>query len=296
MPRKCTVCHHPERAHLERALLAGASLASLAADYGLSTSALSRHHHHLQERLQEVIPLIEQQRHQEWLAQLALLLKLVVQAGEAFAAASKHDMVLKSAREAATLVKVMRTLKGRPSPLAAFHLLLSPFYVWDGALVSSTHEVYTAERRSLAENFFYCCPDSYPPPEDPADTQEEKLTPDSPSDSDPHSSPQKENEKNSPSSTPSPPPTPAANPDQNGFPPPPDHHRVSGHIGMIRDDHPLTSKPDQDILPNQPAAEELHPLLAALLPPDLLPRARQREERNPPSGYQARRPRKGPPR
>ena len=43
MPRTCTVCKHPDRERIERALLAGESYRHIAAHSGTSPSALVRH-------------------------------------------------------------------------------------------------------------------------------------------------------------------------------------------------------------------------------------------------------------
>jgi hypothetical protein len=50
-PGLCTVCHHPALAEIDRALMQGMSLRPLAALYGLSPSALSRHTRHLRRAL-----------------------------------------------------------------------------------------------------------------------------------------------------------------------------------------------------------------------------------------------------
>jgi hypothetical protein len=43
MPRTCSICHRPDREKIERALIAGESYRHIAAQFGLSTSALVRH-------------------------------------------------------------------------------------------------------------------------------------------------------------------------------------------------------------------------------------------------------------
>lgn len=43
MPRPCSVCTHPARAEINRAVLAQTSFRTLAARFGLGRSALSRH-------------------------------------------------------------------------------------------------------------------------------------------------------------------------------------------------------------------------------------------------------------
>lgn len=43
MPRACTVCAHPERRAIDKALVAGGSLRDIAGQFGLSKSAVERH-------------------------------------------------------------------------------------------------------------------------------------------------------------------------------------------------------------------------------------------------------------
>jgi uncharacterized protein YerC len=45
MPRTCTVCPHPERTEIDRALLAGEPYRNIAKRYGTSSTALFRHKH-----------------------------------------------------------------------------------------------------------------------------------------------------------------------------------------------------------------------------------------------------------
>lgn len=51
MDKRCSICTHPSLAEIDRALQAGESLRSLAAQYGLSVSSLSRHTKHLRRAL-----------------------------------------------------------------------------------------------------------------------------------------------------------------------------------------------------------------------------------------------------
>jgi hypothetical protein len=43
MPRQCTICHHPSREEIEKALLAGQSFRNVAKRFGTSVTALFRH-------------------------------------------------------------------------------------------------------------------------------------------------------------------------------------------------------------------------------------------------------------
>ena len=51
MDRRCSICTHSDQQEINRALMEGESLRSLAARYGLSVSALSRHTKHLRQAL-----------------------------------------------------------------------------------------------------------------------------------------------------------------------------------------------------------------------------------------------------
>jgi hypothetical protein len=51
-PGQCSVCHHPSLREIDQALINGTPLRPLAALYGLSTSALSRHTRHLRRHLE----------------------------------------------------------------------------------------------------------------------------------------------------------------------------------------------------------------------------------------------------
>ena len=45
MPRPCSVCMHPQRHAIDRALMAGAAFRNIAARFGTSTTAVHRHRH-----------------------------------------------------------------------------------------------------------------------------------------------------------------------------------------------------------------------------------------------------------
>mgnify|MGYP000707668187 CR=1 FL=1 len=47
MPRTCSICSHPQRPEIDRALLAGESLRNIAQRYGASLAALHRHKAHI---------------------------------------------------------------------------------------------------------------------------------------------------------------------------------------------------------------------------------------------------------
>jgi hypothetical protein len=72
MVKRCSVCSHPSRAEIDRGLMEAVPYRTLAAQFGLSPSALCRHGKHLARRLNL------QRRHEDQSHQGALLEKLAL--------------------------------------------------------------------------------------------------------------------------------------------------------------------------------------------------------------------------
>jgi len=69
-PGRCSVCNHPSLPEIDRGLINGVPLRTLAGNFGLSPSALSRHTRHLRRQL------AHEQRHADQAHTSALLDKL----------------------------------------------------------------------------------------------------------------------------------------------------------------------------------------------------------------------------
>jgi hypothetical protein len=70
---RCTVCNHPSRAEIDRALINGVPLRTLAATHSLSSSALFRHTRHIREQLVVEQRQAEQSQVSQFLENLELL-------------------------------------------------------------------------------------------------------------------------------------------------------------------------------------------------------------------------------
>lgn len=55
MPRRCTICTHPQREEIDRALASGQSFRSIANHFGVSRPSLRRHLAHVQDVIQQAI-------------------------------------------------------------------------------------------------------------------------------------------------------------------------------------------------------------------------------------------------
>lgn len=51
MPRTCTICKHPQRLQIEKALVIGTSVRDISGQYGPSKTAISRHRTHVKETI-----------------------------------------------------------------------------------------------------------------------------------------------------------------------------------------------------------------------------------------------------
>jgi hypothetical protein len=162
MSPKCTVCRHQQRHEIDLELLAGATLASLAARYGLSTSALSRHHQHLKPRLQEAKQLLEQQRWQEYLVTLASLSKLLLVSAETALNNEDYPLLIKLSQQIGNNFKLIRTLPVQTPDLSCYHLLTSEDWPVHGTVISDNEVFYEEERRLIARNFSRPCDELEP--------------------------------------------------------------------------------------------------------------------------------------
>ncbi|MHB9074137.1 MAG: hypothetical protein ACYC6G_11500 [Desulfobaccales bacterium] len=70
---RCTVCHHPSRPEIDRALIDGVPYRTLAATHGVSASALCRHIKHLQHQMVIQERRTEQTQISQFLEKLELL-------------------------------------------------------------------------------------------------------------------------------------------------------------------------------------------------------------------------------
>ncbi len=73
MPKPCTVCSHAKLEEIDRALMAGVAYRTLAAQYGLSASALCRHTKHLARYQKNIKDYEDRKYHRVMLDKLDLL-------------------------------------------------------------------------------------------------------------------------------------------------------------------------------------------------------------------------------
>jgi hypothetical protein len=126
VPRRCTVCAHPERDAVDAALIARQPFQHIVARFGLSTSALVRHHDdHLPAAMAKSARAAEISRGDDLIDRVIML----AQETQAVLDRSKeaHDdaMVLRAVGQAAKLLELQGQLLGRLQAAPTINIVLS---------------------------------------------------------------------------------------------------------------------------------------------------------------------------
>ena len=112
MPRTCTVCAHPERAEIDRALLSGEPLRNIAERVSLSATSLFRHKAHVSETLAKSHEATEVSRADALLGQLKHLTEDARRIQKKAEAVNDYRAALAGVRELTRLVELAARLSG----------------------------------------------------------------------------------------------------------------------------------------------------------------------------------------
>ena len=128
MPRRCTVCAHPEREAIDAALVAGSdSLRTIAARFGVSKSSLIRHRDkHLPETLTKAQDAQEVARADDPLAQLGGLRAEAHRIKGKAEKATDYRTALAGIRELVRIVELMAKVRGELAQEGTVSIVLAP--------------------------------------------------------------------------------------------------------------------------------------------------------------------------
>lgn len=116
MPRTCTVCNHPERLEIDRALLDGEAYRHIAARFDTSTGALQRHREHLPNQLVKASEAQEVAQADNLLAQVKSLQTRALSILDRADAAGDLRTALSAIREARGNLELLAKLLGELQP------------------------------------------------------------------------------------------------------------------------------------------------------------------------------------
>ena len=150
MPRSCTVCEHPEREAIDRALVGDASNRSVASLYDVSEAAVRRHKaNHLPAKLVLAQAAEEVARADDLLGQVQDLQAHTLAILEAAEGTKQHRTALSAIREARSNLELLAKLLGELDERPVVNLNLSPEWLELRAVIVTALEPYSEARGAV---------------------------------------------------------------------------------------------------------------------------------------------------
>ena len=150
MPRSCTVCEHPERVAIDRALVGGASNRSLASLHGVSEAAVRRHKaNHLPAKLVMAEKASEIAEAGSLLAQVRDLQARTLAILEGAESTRQHRTALSAIREARSNLELLAKLLGELDERPVVNLNVSPEWLELRAVIVGALEPYSKARGAV---------------------------------------------------------------------------------------------------------------------------------------------------
>ncbi|MEN6341045.1 MAG: hypothetical protein ABFC89_00635 [Methanospirillum sp.] len=129
MPPRCSICHHPDRETIDRALVSGESLRNIAEQYSVSSTALHRHKAHIPTAVATAHEAGEVAEADRLLSTVRDLLQSAV--GTITQAENGGDLRTKLAaiREARETAKLLLEVYGELQTQPTFNIIMAPEWV-----------------------------------------------------------------------------------------------------------------------------------------------------------------------
>src|SRR5918999_6011080 len=150
MPRSCTVCEHPEREAIDRALVGDASNRSVASLYDVSEAAVRRHKaNHLPAKLVMAERAAEVAQADDLLGQMQDLQQRTLAILEAAESAKQHRTALSAIREARSNLELLAKLIGELDDRPQINVLVSPEWLELRAVIVGALEPHSEARGAV---------------------------------------------------------------------------------------------------------------------------------------------------
>ncbi|MCD6417829.1 hypothetical protein J7M00_03490 [bacterium] len=150
MPRKCTVCAHPERAEIDQAIVDGVPYRAIACRYGVGREAVRRHaKNHLPRTLVKAHEAAEVARADDLLARAreyeARAVELLKKAEEE----NDYGTALRGIREARACLELLARMRGELEHEMAINFLESKDWITIRELIADALKPYPEAREAL---------------------------------------------------------------------------------------------------------------------------------------------------
>ncbi len=155
----CTICQYNQTQDVDRALLAGATLASLKEKYGFSIAVLHRHQKHLSEKIRQAQTRLRDHLGQHCLFKLNRVLEMAMHTARTATGEGNSKIALQGTREVTRIITLMTKLDFELDPEMVYCLLGSHEWVGYHGLLPTDSEVIPKIRQTMAENLFTPCPE-----------------------------------------------------------------------------------------------------------------------------------------
>ena len=151
MPRKCTICDHPQRDEIDRALIETQNIAKIAERYGVNYHALFRHKQHLPTELKKAQEAQEVARATSLLEQITELRDRALRILEKAENAGKLKIALDGIKEARECLELLAKLQGELAQEGTINVTISPQWLEIRTIILKALEPYPEARIRLAE-------------------------------------------------------------------------------------------------------------------------------------------------
>ncbi len=150
MPRSCTVCEHPERERIDKALVGDASNRSVASLYDVSEAAVRRHKaNHLPAKLVMAQAAEEVAQADDLLGQVQDLQKRTLAILEAAEGTKQHRTALSAIREARSNLELLAKLLGELDQRPQVNVLVSPEWLELRVAIVGSLEAHPEAREAV---------------------------------------------------------------------------------------------------------------------------------------------------
>lgn len=152
MPPKCSVCTHPNRAEIDRALVAGEAFRKIAERSGTSSTALHRHKsEHLPKRLAKAAEAAEVADADDLLVQIKALRNRAISILQKAEQAGDYRTALMGIREARGCVETLLEVEGELDRRGTVNVIVSPQWVEIRATLIHALAAYPEARQAAAQ-------------------------------------------------------------------------------------------------------------------------------------------------
>ena len=130
MPRVCTICSHPERAEIDRTLVAGEAFRNIAERYGTSATALTRHKkEHVPGHVAKAKEAAQVAAADDLLQQLRALRNKAISILQQAEQAGDFRTALMGIREARGCIEVLMEVEGELDRRGVTNIIVAPQWI-----------------------------------------------------------------------------------------------------------------------------------------------------------------------